>query len=1029
MIAARRSNPGEGGGRLTGTVKEPVTTPTQTGFRGTLRRLVPARADELPGGSGDPDVRSRLSRRPWPALILAAGTGLLVTSLALELIGLGQGGIGPDQVALGLAGLGIALCGAILLRPTGRWGGEWALVGSGVVSVLVAAQLIDFGGPLRFGVAPAMIALVGFAGWLGTSVASGAPAEGSGEHSREQRVPLRALLALLCRLTLLVVVIRQYRLEHELFYRNLALLTLYGFLVHSLLSARYRLPFFLLLSIGVVIAAFGVWGGAQIIGTGCVLIAICHLPIRYALRVSLLLAVGAVLAAMRADWLPAPWDRLIWPVLASMFMFRLIVYMYDLKHESRPQTVTGALSYFFLFPNVAFPFFPVVDYKTFRRTYYDDRAEKIYQRGVDWIFRGVVHLLLYRVVYYYLTISPTEVTNTAELAQHFVSNFLLYLRVSGQFHLVVGVLHLFGFHLPETHRLYYLAESFTDFWRRINIYWKDFMMKVVYYPTFFRIRQWGATTALVIATLLVFLCTWFFHAYQWFWLRGSFLLSATDILFWAVLAVLVVANALHESKHGRDRSFGPSGLDLRRLAPRAVKVAATFTTICILWSLWTSASLAEWLALWSAVSPRDVLVMIVPAVLVGMLVIRWSSPPTEGRPSSADAGQARRSPVISPAVPSFVMAAGIWVVGLPGVTPFLPRPAADVVADLKFARLSDEDATRMQRGYYEHLAGVDRFNSQLWDVYMNRPLAPGFAETVGRTTGDFLKLDMIPASRTIFRGKVVTSNSWGMRDREYAREKPAGTVRLALLGSSHAMGWGVGDTETFESILENRLNDEPHAGARYEILNLAVGSHSPLQILLVWERKALSFGPDAVLYTAHLREAEWAVQHLVDRVRARVEMPDEYLRSLFGRAGVGPESEPEAAERLLAPYGKELLAWVYGRIVDSARARAIVPVWVHLPDTWSSPGRAQRLSELIGIAERAGFTVINLADVYDGRDPRSLQLASWDTHPNAVAHRLVAERLFDALHDSAGGRLLRVTRGSWGGASAPGTSAPSPSRQ
>ena len=74
-----------------------------------------------------------------------------------------------------------------------------------------------------------------------------------------------------------------------------------------------------------------------------------------------------------------------------------------------------------------------------------------------------------------------------------ISTFLLYVRISGQFHLVIGMLHLFGFNLPETHHRYLLASSFTDFWRRINIYWKDFMMKVFYYPAFFRLRKLGET--------------------------------------------------------------------------------------------------------------------------------------------------------------------------------------------------------------------------------------------------------------------------------------------------------------------------------------------------------------------------------------------------------------------------------------------------------------------------------------------------------------------------------------------------------
>src|SRR5690606_24841182 len=148
---------------------------------------------------------------------------------------------------------------------------------------------------------------------------------------------------------------------------------------------------------------------------------------------------------------------------------------------------------------------------------------------------------------------PAEVDDPAALSQYLVSNFLLYLRVSGLFHLVIGMLHLFGFRLPETHNRYLLASSFTDFWRRINIYWKDFMQKLFYYPMVFRLRGLGTTKALVIATLYVFFMTWFLHAYQWFWLRGTVLLVWQDVLFWAFLGVLVVLNSLYEIRFGRKR--------------------------------------------------------------------------------------------------------------------------------------------------------------------------------------------------------------------------------------------------------------------------------------------------------------------------------------------------------------------------------------------------------------------------------------------------------------------------------------------
>jgi D-alanyl-lipoteichoic acid acyltransferase DltB (MBOAT superfamily) len=171
---------------------------------------------------------------------------------------------------------------------------------------------------------------------------------------------------------------------------------------------------------------------------------------------------------MRIEVIPGPWSRAIWPILGAMFMFRLIVYVYDLQHEKAPPSSSRSLAYFFPLPNVCFPMFPVIDYRAFRRAYYDVERHRIYQVGVDWMTRGVLHLILYRAVNYHFTIAPAEVIDPDTLVQHIVANFMLYLRISGTFHLITGMLHLFGFNLLETHKRYVLSSSFTDFWRRIN---------------------------------------------------------------------------------------------------------------------------------------------------------------------------------------------------------------------------------------------------------------------------------------------------------------------------------------------------------------------------------------------------------------------------------------------------------------------------------------------------------------------------------------------------------------------------------
>ena len=113
------------------------------------------------------------------------------------------------------------------------------------------------------------------------------------------------------------------------------------------------------------------------------------------------------------------------------------------------------------------------------------------------------------------------------------------------------MLHLFGFHLPRTHHNYFLASSFTDIWRRINIPWKEFMAKVFFFPAFFALRGLGTGAALIAAAMGVFVATWVLHAYQVFWIAGSFPLSLPDAALWLTAGVLVAWNLRRDVNRAR----------------------------------------------------------------------------------------------------------------------------------------------------------------------------------------------------------------------------------------------------------------------------------------------------------------------------------------------------------------------------------------------------------------------------------------------------------------------------------------------
>src|SRR5262249_10471859 len=189
--------------------------------------------------------------------------------------------------------------------------------------------------------------------------------------------------------------------------------------------------------------------------------------------------------------------------------------------------------------------------------------------------------------YHYAALYVSKLSWMLGAAGFLLCMYLLYLRVSGTFHLIVGLLHMCGFNLPETHHFYFLATSFTDFWRRINIYWKDFVMKLFFYPMHFKLRKMGTRWALSVATMVTFLATWALHSWQWFWIRGKPLLDWKDFSFWMILGVLVVVTAIYETTRGRQRTLRPSAAVLKQRLILGLQAAGVFALMCILWAYWS----------------------------------------------------------------------------------------------------------------------------------------------------------------------------------------------------------------------------------------------------------------------------------------------------------------------------------------------------------------------------------------------------------------------------------------------------------
>jgi hypothetical protein len=344
----------------------------------------------------------------------------------------------------------------------------------------------------------------------------------------------------------------------------------------------------------------------------------------------------------------------------------------------------------------------------------------------------------------------------------------------------------------------------------------------------------------------------------------------------------------------------------------------------------------------------------------------------------------------------------LFLIGNPAVYGQIGGKAQEFISDLTENRLSDREAALLQRGYYEDLIGVNRFNSQLWEIYSKRPSDwPTITDSeAARQSGDNFIVELVPSTSIIFHGEKMSINRWGMRDQDYEKIPAPNTYRIALTGPSFVMGYGVADDEGFEPLLEDRLNRENAGGpySKYEILNFAVPGYSGIQNMMVLEQKALPFQPNAIFFMAHQREEEAVVLYLADRISAGVELPYPDLMEMARQAGAEPSATKEENVRLLQPIATDILAWTYRRTVEIARRNDILPVWIFMP-TLENPLHKEEIVHLTHVAEEAGFVVLDLSDAYDNQDPESIVIAYWDKHPNAKGHWLIAEDLYRKLRE------------------------------
>ena len=301
------------------------------------------------------------------------------------------------------------------------------------------------------------------------------------------------------------------------------------------------------------------------------------------------------------------------------------------------------------------------------------------------------------------------------------------------------------------------------------------------------------------------------------------------------------------------------------------------------------------------------------------------------------------------------------------------------------------DYERLERGYYVQILDAARppaFHSSLDQTHPEVTVDHGRLTLPVRDVREYvLKPSLVfdPAHKIPW-----STNSFGMRDREYPVAKSANTLRIALIGDSIATGWRVRDDEGFEPKLEESLDAKSRAsgGPSIEILNFAVPGHGPGQRWSHFSALGWQFAPDLLLFEATAADPGWDERRLRGLLERGIGRDAPVYRDVLDRARVPskPGLEPEFYKGCLKPLRWELLAGVYQAVVSDCLSRGVPVIWVMIPRVGKPVNPADR-TRLVELAKASGFTaVIDVSDAYDGVDPSTLAVSPNDFHPNALGH-------------------------------------------
>jgi len=250
-----------------------------------------------------------------------------------------------------------------------------------------------------------------------------------------------------------------------------------------------------------------------------------------------------------------------------------------------------------------------------------------------------------------------------------------------------------------------------------------------------------------------------------------------------------------------------------------------------------------------------------------------------------------------------------------------------------------------------------------------------------------------PNAKAHLMGTDVAINSDGFRDDEYAPERNE-NFRIVVLGDSLTFGWGVEKDEAFEVLLEEMLSEKRPT----EMINMGHGNYNTEQQVNLFKEKGLKYNPDKVLVFYFINDAEVTPVRSkwlwVSRLRSVTFLWSRF-RGLLTRTSPGQTFESFYSDLYADDQrGFQAMEAAFLELRGITEERGIELQVIMLPELHNLvdyPFTAV-YDKVASFLRENDIDYIDLTDSFRGyEDAEGLWVAPDDAHPNALAHRMIAE--------------------------------------